>query len=118
MIHSNNKEIFYFKITKDYNNLFFFCLKNEKGNICLGSLPYTRKTDCQEGIKSVICNFKNEDRFGVIQYYDDKWIFYLRDENGQIIAESPTFQTKEEAINLIKNFKNLSLKTPVVDKTE
>ncbi|PQL89819.1 DUF1508 domain-containing protein [Apibacter sp. wkB309] len=118
MIHSNNKEIFYFKITKDYNNLFFFCLKNEKGNICLGSLPYTRKTDCQEGIKSVICNFKNGERFGVKRSPYGRYDVYLKAVNGEIIAVSADFYTKEEAINLIKNFKNLSLKTPVVDKTE
>ena len=118
MIHSNNNEKFYFEINKDQYNLFYFNLKDEEGNIYLESDLDVLKTNCKHGIKSVIRNSKNKDRFKIIQTYEEKWILYLRNEPGQIIAESPTFQTKEEAINLIKDLKNLSLETPVIDNTK
>ena len=119
MIHStNNKEKYFFEIHKYKDNLFYFYLKDEEGNIYLESDLYVRKTSCQEELKSVIRNFKNEDRFRVIQTFDKKCIFLLRDESGEIIVESPSFETKEEAINMIKDLKSLSLKTPVIDKTK
>ena len=119
MIHSNNNEKYFFEINKTKGNLFYFNLKDKNGNICLGSGLYTQKTNCQKVIESVIRNSKNEDRFIFGQPYDKKWIAYLRNENGQIIAESANYlDTKEEAKNFIKNFKNLSLKTPVIDNTK
>ena len=118
MTLTNNNKKFYFEIHKYKDNLFYFYLKDEEGNIYLESDLYVRKTSCQEELKSVIRNFKNEDRFRVIQTFDKKWISLLRDESGEIIVESPSFETKEEAISLIKNLKNLSLKTPVIDNTK
>ena len=127
MKDSNNNKKFFFEIDKNKDNFFsyfydrfYFKLKDEEeGKIYLKSDLYTNKTDSQNWINSVIRNSKNEDRFGVIQTYEEKWIFYLRNENGQIIAVSPYyFDTIVEAINLIKNLKNLSLKTPVIDNTK
>ena len=119
MIHSNNNEKYFFEINKTKYNFFLFDLKDKNGNIYLESGLYTQKTNCQKVIESVIRNSKNEDRFIFGQPYDKKWIAYLRNENGQIIAESANYlDTYVEAKNFIKNFKNLSLKTPVIDKTK
>ena len=119
MKHSNNNEKYFFEINKTKGNLFYLYLRDGEGNIYLGSGLYTQKTNCQKVIESVIRNSKNEDRFIFGQPYDKKWIAYLRNENGQIIAESANYlDTYVEAKNFIKNFKNLSLKTPVIDKTK
>ena len=119
MIHSNNNEKYFFEINKTKYNFFLFDLKDKNGNIYLESGLYTQKTNCQKVIESVIRNSKNEDRFIFGQPYYKKWIFYLRDENGQIIAESANYlDTYVEAKNFIKNFKNLSFDTPVIDKTK
>ena len=119
MTHTNNKEKYFFEINKTKYNFFLFDLKDKNGNIYLESGLYTQKTNCQKVIESVIRNSKNEDRFIFGQPYDKKWIAYLRNENGQIIAESANYlDTYVEAKNFIKNFKNLSLKTPVIDKTK
>ena len=126
MKHSNNNEKYFFEINKykdtfsytNYNDRFYFNLKDEKGNIYLESDLYVLKTCCKKEIKSVLKNSKNEDRFRLIQTYDDKWIFFLRDETDEIIAESTDFDNEEEVIKFIKNLKNLSLKTPIVDKTK
>ena len=125
MTHSNNKKYF-FEINKykdtfpytNYNDRFYFNLKDEKGNIYLESDLYVLKTSCKKEIKSVLKNSKNEDRFRLIQTYDDKWIFFLRDETDEIIAESTDFDNEKEAINFIEDLKSLSLDIPVVDKTK
>ena len=122
MIHSNNKEKYFFEINryKDTfsNDRFYFNLKDEKGNIYLESDLYVLKTCCKKEIKSVLKNSKNEDRFRLIQTYDDKWFFFLRDETDEIIAESTDFDNEKEAKNFIEDLKSLSLKTPVIDKTK
>ena len=124
MIHPNNNEKFYFEIYKDEydystsNDLFYFKLKDEDGNSYIRSRPYLLKTDCQKELKSVLRNFKNRERFIIEQPYNDTWIVYLKAGNGEKIANSPCFGTKEEAINMIKDLKSLSLETPVIDKTK
>ena len=126
MKHSNNNEKYFFEINKykdtfpytNYNDRFYFNLKDEKGNIYLESDLYVLKTCCKKEIKSVLKNSKNEDRFRLIQTYDDKWVFFLRDETDEIIAESTDFDNEEEVIKFIKNLKNLSFDTPIVDKTK
>ena len=118
MKHSTNKEKLYFEINKDQYNLFYFNLKDEEGNIYLESWRYANKTNCRKGIKTVIRNSKNEFRFEVEHIYDEKWIVILKAGNGKRIAHSQYFDTEEEAKYLIKNLKNLSLKTPVIDRTK
>ena len=125
MNHSTNKEKLYFEIYKVEddvlytNDRFYFKLKDEEGNIYIRSRPYLHKTDCLKELKSVLRNFKNRERFKIEQPYNHTWIVYLKAENGKKIAVSPySIDTEEEAINLIKNLKNLSLKTPVIDNTE
>lgn len=119
MIHStNNKEKFYFEINKDKDNFFYFQLKNKEDKILLKSWLFTNKTNCRNGIKTVIINSKNEFRFEVEHIYDEKWIVILKAGNGKRIAYSQYFDTEEEAKYLIKNLKNLSLKTPVIDNTK
>ena len=118
MIHSNNNEKLYFEIYKYKDNLFYFNLKDEDGNIYLESWRYTNKTNCRNGIKTVIRNSKNEFRFEVEIIYDDTWIVILKAGNGKRIAHSQYFDTEEEAKNFIEDLKNVSLKTPVVDYTK
>ena len=118
MMYPNNNEKFYFEINKNKDNLFYFLLKDDDGNFCLVSLPYTLKTNCKHGIRSIIRNSKNEERFEVEQDSFEDWFFWLKGGNGRIIAKSQEFVTKEELKNLIKDLNCLSLKTPIVDKTK
>ena len=119
MIDSNSNEKYFFEICKNqYNDLFYFILKDEEDKILLKSWRYTNKTNCQKGVKSVIRNSKNEFRFEVEHIYDEKWIVILKAGNGKRIAYSQYFDTEEEAKNIIENLKNVSLKTPVIEKTK
>ena len=119
MMYPNNNEKYFFEINKDQYNLFYFNLKDKNGNIYLGSGSYTQKTNSQNGIKSVIRNSKNKDRFDIKFFLNGLYVVYLKDGNGDVIAiGADLFTNKEEAKNFIKNFKNLSLKTPVIDNTK
>ena len=123
MIHSNNNEKLYFEIYKfedgfsSSNNRFYLYLKDEEGNIYIRSRPYLHKTDCLKELKSVLRNSKNRERFKIEQPYNH-WRVYLRAVNGEIIAYSPGFGTEEEAKNFFEILKNVSLKTPFIDKTK
>lgn len=118
MIHTINKEKFYFEINKNEDDFFYFQLKDEKSKILLKSLIYTDKTDCQEGIISVIRNSKNEERFDVVPGPYETWFISLNTPNGEVIAICPSFETKKEVLNLIKDLNYLSFETPVVDNTK
>ena len=125
MKHSANNKKFYFEIHidvvkfTDLNYRFYFDLIDEKGEILLKSWQFTNKTNCRNGIKTVIRNSKNEDRFEVEQIYDQKWMVRMKTVNSKTIAIIPKeFDTEEEAKNFIEDLKSLTLETPVVDKTE
>ena len=125
MKHSANNKKFYFEIhtdeaeLTDLNYLFYFELKDEKGKILLKSWQFTNKTNCRNGIKTVIRNSKNEDRFEVEQIYDQKWMVRMKTVNSKTIAIIPKeFDTEEEAKNFIEDLKSLTLETPVVDNTK
>ena len=124
MKHSANNKKFYFEIhtdeaeLTDLNYLFYFDLINEKGEIILKSFSYTYKIDCQKVIKSVLRNSKNKEHFIIKQASNKKWIVFMEDGNGIIIAFSQYFDTEKEVLNLIKDLNCLSLKTPIVDKTK
>ena len=125
MKHSANNKKFYFEIhtdeaeLTDLNYRFYFDLIDEKGEILLKSWQFTNKTNCRNGIKTVIRNSKNEDRFEVEQIYDQKWMVRMKTVNSKTIAIIPKeFDTEEEAKNFIEDLKSLTLETPVVDNTK
>ena len=119
MIHSNNNKKYFFEIDKNEDNLFYFNLKDKNGNIYLGSGSYTQKTNCRKGIKTVIRNSKNKDRFDIKFFLNGLYVVYLKDGNGDVIAiGADLFTNKEEAINFIENLKNLSLETALIDNTK
>ena len=118
MKDSNINEKYFFKITKNCNNFFHFYLINEEGYNLESDYYYTQKTNCLKGIKSVIKNSKNRECFIIEQPFDNAWRVYLKARNGKKIAISPCFDSEKEAINLIENLKNLSLKTPIIDNTK
>ena len=118
MIDSNNNEKYFFEICKNqYNDLFYFELKDEDGNIYLESDLYKQKVHCQNVIISVKINCANIERFEILLNSDQKWKGYLRAGNGKIIAATTLFDTKEEAKKVIEDLKYLSLKAPVIDRS-
>ena len=118
MIHTNNKEKYFFEINKNEDDFFYLRLKNEKSKILLKSLIYTHKTDCQKWIKSVIRNSKNEERFDVVQGPNKRWFIWLNKTNAEVLAICPSFDTEKEARNFIEDLKCLSPETPVIDNTK
>ena len=123
MIHSNNNEKYFFEIYQDYDKFtlnedqFFFKLKDKNGKIYLESRAFIHKTKCLKYVKLVIRNIRNEKRFIVEPTYFG-WTVELTDRNGRLITECSDFDTEEEVINMIKDLKSISFKTPVIDKTK
>lgn len=94
MIYPRNNKKYFFEINKTKYNFFLFELKDEEGDIYLGSYFYTQKTNCLKGIKSVIRNSKNRGRFIIKQASNKKWTCSLTAGNGRAIAFTPYFKTK------------------------
>lgn len=94
MLYPRNNKKFYFEIDKNEDNLFYFQLKDEEGNIYLERGAYTYKTNCKHGIESLIRNSKNRERFIIKQASNKKWICSLTAGNGRAIAFTPYFKTK------------------------
>lgn len=117
MIHSNNKEKYFFEIYKDYDGLFYFQLKDDEGNIYLDIGNYTQKNKCEKEIKGIIYNSKNEYHFKLLSIYGGKWMILLKKENLTTII-TDEFDTREKAENVIEDLKCLSPETPVIDKTK
>jgi uncharacterized protein len=80
-----------FKSPKD--NLFYFHLKNSKGEIILQSEGYTTKANCQNGIRSVKKNAALDKA-----YQTNAKHFSLKSvDNGKIIASSEKYASEELA---------------------
>lgn len=118
MTLTNNKEKYFFEINKNEDDFFYLRLKGEEDKTLLKCGSFTQKTKCQKGVKSVIRNSKNGERFGVKRSPYGRYDVYLKAVNGEIIAVSADFYTKEEAKNFIEDLKCLSPQTPVIDKTK
>lgn len=115
---NNNEEKYFFEIHKDYNNLFYFDLKDEEGNFLLESSLYKRKTNYLKGVKNMIRSSKNKECVFLGKPFYEKWAFLLRARNNRVLAISDCFDTEEEAKNLIEYLKKISVEIPVVDKIE
>lgn len=95
--------------------LFFFELKNEKGEILLVSSSYTQKTNCQKGIGSIQRNGNNIDN-----YIKEKLGYGIKAGNGQIVAmvNSENLKNDNEVQNVIKEIINLSPTKIIKDLTK
>lgn len=118
MIHSNNKEKFYFEIDKNKDNLFYFNLKDKNGKVYLKSGSYTQKTNCQNGIKSVRINSKNRERFDINQNLNKKWSGVLKAENGRTIAFISYFNDKFKIEVFIEHLSQIINYAKFSDKTK
>ena len=104
-----------FKLFKK-DKLFYFHLLF-KNKVILSSYSYTQKTNCLNGIKSVIRNSKNEDRFKVSSWGDSSRVD-ITAGNGRIVASSHMYPTDNAAKNAILQLMNLSFAIKINDLTK
>lgn len=118
MKDSNSNEKYFFEINKDQYNLFYFNLKDKNGNIYLKSGSYTQKTNCLKGIRSIIRNSKNRERFIIKQASNKKWTCSLTAGNGRAIAFTPYFKTKFKIEKFVEDLPRIVRFAKFSDKTK
>lgn len=118
MIYPRNNKKYFFEIDKNEDNFFYFQLKDEEGNIYLERGAYTYKTNCKHGIKSVIRNSKNRERFIIKQASNKKWTCSLTAENGRTIAFTPYFKTKLKIEKFVEDLPRIVHYAKFSDKTK
>ena len=82
-----------FRTKKD--NQFYFQFMTEGGEEVLKSQAYSSKADCFTGIKSVIANASNPDRYEAITNEDGTFAFILKAGNHQEIARSVSYDSED-----------------------
>lgn len=83
-----------FEIVKRKNGEFQFNLKAANGQVILTSEGYTTKSNCQNGIDSVMKNANNEARYERKEAANGKSYFTLKAANGQIIGVSQMYESE------------------------
>ena len=90
------------------DNQLYFHFKTNDGKVILTSQFYQAKTDCDNGIRSVIKNAPEDARYDRQKDKDGKHFFTLKAGNGQEIGKSVVFDSDKEmesAITLLKKMK-------------
>jgi DNA-binding protein Alba len=108
-----------FQVYKDVAGKFRFRLRAENNKIVAVSEAYEQHASCINGIKSVQknCNSEIEDltiedrkvsnpKYQIFKDAADKFRFHLKASNGEIIAQSEGYQTKEDCLNEVELVKN------------
>jgi len=109
-----------FQVYKDASEKFRFRLRADDDDIVAVGEAYEQHASCLNGIKSVQKNCKSEiedltieggpkvsnPKYQIFKDASDKFRFHLRASNGEIIAESEGYQTKEECLNAVEIVKN------------
>lgn len=82
-----------FEIKIDKSGKFRFNLKARNGHVILSSKAYATKTDCENGVASVINNASIENRFERRKAKDGSPYFKLKASNGQVIGASEMYSS-------------------------
>lgn len=113
-----------FGISQKADELYYFDLMLNTGEVILHSQGYQSLADCHRGIESVQRNGVNEKRYKFKQNDDGLHYFNLTAGNNRIIATSPTFTTinlAEEGMQLViasVSTANLSYESDGIDQRD
>ncbi len=108
-----------FQVYKDAAGKFRFRLRAENDKIVATGEAYEQHASCINGIKSIQknCNSETEDltiedrkvpnpKYQIFKDAADKYRFHLKAANGEIIAQSEGYLTKEDCLNGVEVVKN------------
>ena len=107
-----------FEIYQDKSGNYRFRLVARNGENILSSEAYTTKAACKNGIKSVIKNAADKEKFEVKEGRNGKFYFVLKAGNNQVIGQSQMYASKRGASCGIRSVVNNAQKGEVVDTTE
>lgn len=98
-----------FLLKRASNGQYLFNLSSDNGEILLSSEFYRSLESAKNGINSVIANAGNIDHYQTSETNNGKYHFQLRASNGQIIGQSPLYNSKKSVTSAIErihsNFK-------------
>ena len=106
-----------FVISKRKNGEFQFNLKADNHQVILTSEGYTTKASCENGIKSVRINSKDDSKFDKKTARNGKHYFNLKAVNGQIIGTSEMYESISGRDNGIEAVKRDAPDAPTEDLT-
>jgi DNA-binding protein Alba len=108
-----------FQVYKDASGKFRFRLRDDNDKIVAVGEAYEQHASCLNGIKSMQknCNSEIEDltiedrklsnpKYQIFKDAADEFRFHLKAANGEIIAESGGYQTKEDCLKTVDVVKN------------
>ena len=92
-----------FELYKDKSGKFRFRLKAKNGEIICASQPYTTKSACIKGAKSLILNSKNKKSFKILKNKVGKFFFNVIAKNNKVIATSQGYKSERSLIKGIES---------------
>ena len=92
-----------FEVYKDKAGEFRFRLKAGNGQNILGSEGYSAKASCMNGIKSVMKNSQDPNRFVTKKSDKGAFSFTLTSTNGQVIGASQRYDSESGCANGMKS---------------
>jgi uncharacterized protein YegP (UPF0339 family) len=107
-----------FVISKRKNGEFQFNLLAGNGQVILASEGYTSKPSCMNGVKSVMENAANIDRFDSKVAKSGQFYFNLKASNGQVIGKSEMYESKASCENGIASVKKNAPGATIDDNTK
>ena len=87
-------------------NQFHYRLKAANGQIVLTGQAYKDKQSCEKGVKSVLSNGADENRYEIKEASDGRKYFVLKSSNGQVIAQSQMYKSESGLKNGIMSVGN------------
>ncbi len=85
---------------------FHYRLKAANGQIILTGQAYKDKVGCVTGVKSVLTNGADENRYEIKESKDGRKYFVLKSTNGQVIGQSQMYKSESGLKNGIMSVGN------------
>lgn len=104
-----------FTIFTGSDSQFYFRLVGGNGKTILQSEGYTSRQNCENGISSVRTNATNRDMFREHEANDGRPYFTLNAANGQVIATSQMYSTRQAMQDGIEAVMNTAPDAPLED---
>ena len=93
-------------IKKDSNNKYSFNFKAKSGRILLNSIPFNNKLEITKTVNELKSNNDRELVFERKTNFDGKFLFNLKNKQGQLIGSSKLYDSEAGLENGINNAKD------------
>jgi uncharacterized protein YegP (UPF0339 family) len=105
-----------FTLQKASNDLYYFSLRANNGQVLLTSEGYASKVGCLNGVDAVKANGSTETRYERKTSSNGKYYFILKASNGQIIGTSEMYGSEAGRDNGIASVKSNAPKASVAEE--